>query len=146
MVVFMLIAPLTRTDGLVLLGLFAAFLGYVATREVRRSVPVFHDEEVFDAAAVGGAGGGGPAWRPAGTDGTAGGTAWAGAGAERRIVDDLPFARSRELPGWAHLGLAALALAGLVVGAATTSLGTEGILRTTASRARSRGPPSSPRC
>ena len=130
MVVFTLTAPLTVTDGLVLLGLFVAFLAYVAAREIRRSVPVFRDEEVLDAAAVGGAGGGGPAWGPAETDEAAAGVQRADATLERRIVDDLPFARPRELPGWAHLGLAALALAGLVVGAATTSLGTEGILRT----------------
>jgi cation:H+ antiporter len=130
MVVFTLNAPLTFTDGLVLLGLFVAFLAYVAAREIRRSVPVFRDEEVFDAAAVAGAGGGATAWRAAETERAAGGGAWADAELEQQIVDDLPFARPRELPGWAHLGLAALALAGLVVGAATTSLGIEGILET----------------
>jgi cation:H+ antiporter len=127
MVVFVVTAPLTVTDGLVLLGLFVAFLGYVAAREIRRSVPVFRDE-VVEAAAVGGTGGGGPAAGSAGTGGAGEEGARADAGPERRIVDDLPFARSRELPGWAHLGLAALALAGLVVGATATSFGTEGIL------------------
>jgi cation:H+ antiporter len=130
MVVFTLTAPLTVTDGLVLIGLFVVFLAYVAAREIRRSVPVFRDEEVFDAAAVGGSGGGATAWRATATEGAARGGAWADAGLEQQIVDDLPFARPRELPGWAHLGLAALALAGLVVGAATTSLGIEGILET----------------
>jgi cation:H+ antiporter len=128
MVVFTLTAPLTVTDGLVLLGLFVVFLAYVAGREIRRSVPVFRDAEVFDAAAVGGAGGGATAWRAAETEGAAGGGAWPDAALEQQIVDDLPFARPRELPGWAHLGLAVLALAGLVIGAATTSLGIGGIL------------------
>jgi cation:H+ antiporter len=130
MVVFTLTAPLTVTDGLVLIGLFVVFLAYVAAREIRRSVPVFRDEEVFDAAAVGGAGGGATAWPAAEMEGAARGGAWADAEMEQQIVDDLPFARPRELPGWAHLGLAAFALAGLVVGAATTSLGIEGILET----------------
>jgi cation:H+ antiporter len=130
MVVFTLTAPLTVTDGLVLLGLFVAFLAYVAAREIRRSVPVFRDEEVFEAAAVGRTGGGVPAPRSAETEEADGGGAPVDAELEQQIVDDLPFARPRELPGWAHLGLAALALAGLVVGAATTSLGTEGILET----------------
>jgi cation:H+ antiporter len=130
MVVFMVTAPLTVADGLVLVGLFVVFLAYVAAREIRRSVPVFRDEEMLEAAAVGGAGGGVPAGRAAETDEADGGGAWADAELEQQIVDDLPFARPRVLPGWAHLGLAALALAGLVVGAATTSLGTQGILET----------------
>jgi cation:H+ antiporter len=130
MVVFTLTAPLTVIDGLVLLGLFVVFLAYVAAREIRRSVPVFRGEEVFDAAGVGRAGGGPTAWRAAETEGPAGGGVRADAEMGQQIVDDLPFARQRELPGWAHLGLAALALAGLVVGAATTSLGIEGILET----------------
>jgi cation:H+ antiporter len=129
MVVFTVTAPLTATDGLVLLGLFVVFLGYVAAREVRGSVPVFGDEEVIEAA-VGGAEGGVPTPLAAETDEADGGVAWVDAGPEQQIVDDLPVAGPRELPGWAHLGLATLALAGLVVGAATTSLGTEGILRT----------------
>jgi cation:H+ antiporter len=45
-------------------------------------------------------------------------------------ADDGPFNEARELPGWAHLGLAVLALAGLIIGAATTSTGTQGILDT----------------
>jgi cation:H+ antiporter len=129
MVGFTLSAPLTVPDGLVLLGLFALFVGYVVAREYRRSVPVFRDEEVLEAAAVGGPGGAVPL-RPADPGPADGGGAWADPGAEQRIVEDLPFPPDREMPGWAHLGLAVLALAGLVVGAATTSLGTEGILET----------------
>ena len=130
MVVFTVTAPLTVTDGLVLLGLYVVFLGYVAAREIRRTVPVFRDEEVIGAAAVGGTERGVPTPLAAETDEADGGPAWVDAGLEQQIVDDLPSARPRELPGWAHLGLATLALAGLVVGAATTSLGTERILET----------------
>jgi cation:H+ antiporter len=113
---FTLAAPLTITDGLVLIGLFVVFIGYVATREFRRSVAVFRDVEVYEAAVVGGEPG-----RAAGV----------GAGPEQQVPeDDVPAAEARRLPGWADLGLALLALAGLVVGAATTSIGTEGILET----------------
>lgn len=45
------------------------------------------------------------------------------------VYEELVEAR-KSLPGWAYLGLAVLALAGLVIGAATTSTGTEGILET----------------
>jgi cation:H+ antiporter len=129
MVGFTLSAPLTVTDGVLLLGLFALFVGYVVVRECRRGVPVFRDEEVLEAAGVGGPGGAAPP-RPAGTARPDGPGAWADATLEQRVVDDLPFATARVWPGWAHLGLAVVALAGLVVGAATTSLGTEGILDT----------------
>jgi cation:H+ antiporter len=125
MVGFTLSGPLTVGDGLVLLGLFVLFLGYVAARELRRNVAIFRDAEVYEAAAVGGpAGAAGPgpgAGTPAPQDEPgSGGTP----------ADDKPFAEARELPGWAHLGLAVLALAGLIIGAATTSTGTQGILDT----------------
>jgi cation:H+ antiporter len=99
----------------VLLGLFVLFIAYVAAREFRRSVAVFRDLEVYEAAAVGG---------------TGSGAARADAESERQVLDAVPVAPARELPGWADLGLAVLALAGLVIGAATTSIGTEGILET----------------
>ncbi|MBM7809082.1 cation:H+ antiporter [Geodermatophilus bullaregiensis] len=120
MVGFTLTAPLTVTDGLLLLGLFVVFMAYVATREFRRSVPVFRDVEVCEAA-VGRSGAGAQ-------QGPDGGGARAGAGLEQRVLDDVRCAEARRLPGWADLGLAVLALAGLVIGAATTSAGTEGIL------------------
>jgi cation:H+ antiporter len=130
MVVFTLTAPLTVTDGLVLVGLFGLFVGYVAVREIRRSVPVFRDEQVLEAATVGGAAQGAAVRRASEADGADEGGACPGGELEQQIVDDLPFARPRALPGWAHLGLAAFALVGLVAGAATTSLGTKGILET----------------
>jgi cation:H+ antiporter len=134
MIGFTLTAPLTVADGLVLLGLFVLFMAYVAAQELRRRGAVFRDAEVLEAAAVGVAGRGVQPRSRVETevrqDEPDGGGAWADAELEQQIVDDLPFARPRELPGWAHLGLAGLALGGLVVGAATTSIGTEGILST----------------
>ncbi|ADB75128.1 sodium:calcium antiporter [Geodermatophilus obscurus] len=133
MVAFTLIGPLTVTDGLLLLGLFVLFIGYVAARELRRSVAVFRDEEVCEAA-VAEVGDGTPPRRGADThvlqDQPAGAAARPGAERTQQVVDE-PRAEPSELPaGWAHLGLAVVALAGLIVGAATVSTGTEGILET----------------
>jgi cation:H+ antiporter len=133
MVAFTLTGPLTVTDGLLLLALFVLFIGYVAARELRRSVAVFRDEEVCEAA-VAEVGDGTPPRRGADThvlqDQPAGAAARTGAERAQQIVDE-PRAEPSELPaGWAHLGLAVVALAGLVVGAATVSTGTEGILET----------------
>jgi cation:H+ antiporter len=125
MVGFTLAAPLTVSDGVVLLGLFVLFIAYVAVRELRRDVAVFRDTEVYEAAAVGGPGGGAPPGRGAGTSVRPAEPDGAGTPA-----DDAPFAEGRELPGWAHLGLAVVALAGLIIGSATTSTGTRGILDT----------------
>ena len=133
MVAFTLTGPLTVTDGLLLLGLFVLFIGYVAARELRRSVAVFRDEEVCEAA-VAEVGDGTPPRRGADThvlqDQPARAAARTGAERAQQIVDE-PRGEPSELPaGWAHLGLAVVALAGLVVGAATVSTGTEGILET----------------
>ncbi len=133
MVAFTLSGPLTVTDGLLLLGLFVLFIAYVAARELRRSVAVFRDVEVYEAAVAeagedtGTGRGAGPDVRQ---DQPVGAGARAGAERAQQVVDDAPLAEERELPGWAHLGLAVVALAGLVVGAATVSTGTEGILET----------------
>ncbi len=133
MVAFTLTGPLTVTDGLLLLGLFVLFIGYVAARELRRSVAVFRDEEVCEAA-VAEVGDGTPPRHGAGThvlpDQPASTAGRPGAERAQQVVDE-PRAEPSELPaGWAHLGLAVVALAGLVVGAATVSTGTEGILET----------------
>ncbi|SES76828.1 sodium:calcium antiporter [Geodermatophilus poikilotrophus] len=133
MVAFTLTGPLTVTNGVLLLGLFVLFVGYVAARELRRSVAVFRDEEVCEAAAAE-VGDGTPPRRGADThvlpDQPAGAAARTGAERTQQVVDE-PRAEPSELPaGWAHLGLAVVALAGLVVGAATVSTGTEGILET----------------
>jgi cation:H+ antiporter len=131
MVAVTLTGPLTVTDGLLLLGLFVLFVTYVAARELRRSVAVFRDVEVYEAA-VGEAEDDTHPTRGVGTAVRLDPPVAAGArtGAERtqQVVEDAPRTEERGLPGWGHLGLAVVALAGLVVGAATVSTGTEGIL------------------
>lgn len=108
MIVFTLTSPIGDVDSVVLLALFVVFIGYIAARERRRTTPTFQNTEVYEElirADAGAIRGGGDA-------------------------EDMPFAEVRRFPGWANLGLAVLALAGLIVGAQTTSIGTEGILET----------------
>jgi cation:H+ antiporter len=104
MIAFTLTAPFTVFDGAILLGLFVAFVAYVAVREYGADKPVFRDATMHEMMA-----------------GDRGGSGQSFSGR-------MPFAEVRGLPGWAGLGLAVLALAGLIVGAATTGIGTEGIL------------------
>ena len=134
MIVFTLTAPLATVDGVLLLGLFVLFIAYVAVRESRSDTSVFRDAEIYetylavresrsDASVV---------WEAEMYDWTVdsdGGRELPGGGnTERSFSEEMPFAEARELSGWAGLGLAVLALAGLVIGAATTGIGTEGIL------------------
>ncbi|GAA0537356.1 sodium/hydrogen exchanger [Saccharopolyspora subtropica] len=99
---FVLTAPLTVVDGLVLLGLFACFVAYVVARESRRQTPTFRNAELSEEAMD--------------------------SRTERSFPAEVPLARARALPGWANLGMVVVALAGLVIGAATVSVGTRGIL------------------
>ncbi len=134
MIAFTLMTPLTTVDGIILLGLFALFISYVAVRESRGERPVFRDAEMYESyAAVRGAPGAGIASPGGGgqlrADGPDDGRAAPNEDAEQSFSADMPFVEAREHSGWAGLGLAVLALAGLIVGAATTGIGTEEILR-----------------
>lgn len=111
MIAFTLMAPLTAVHGVILLGLFVLFIGYVATREFKSDKPIFRDADMYERMVQ-----------------AEGGEELAGEGTGHSLSADMPFAEARGLPGWAGLGLAVLALAGLVIGAATTGIGTEGIL------------------
>lgn len=111
MVVFTLMAPLTAIHGVVLIGLFVLFIAYVAVREFRSDKPIFRDADMYERMVQAESGG-----------------ELTGDGTEHSFSAEMPFAEARELPGWAGLGLAILALAGLIIGAATTGIGTEGIL------------------
>ncbi|GAB3279276.1 sodium:calcium antiporter [Parasphingorhabdus pacifica] len=133
MIAFTLMAPLTIVDGMLLLGVFVLFLGYVAVRESKGETPVFRDAEMYEAyAAVREAGNGRTALRPPGTRSRAdeqdGSGELPGWGSAKRLSEQVPFAEARRGSGWIGLGLAMLAVAGLVIGAATTGIGTAGIL------------------
>lgn len=127
MVVFTLMAPLTTVDGLVLLGLFGLFLAYVAVRESRGGVPVFRDAEMYEMYALAGTAASDTAPAPE-TRGPRRDVERAGGEAAQGFLADIPFARPRKRSGWADLGLAVLALAGLLIGGAATGIGTKGIL------------------
>lgn len=90
--------------AVLLVLLFVGFVAYVAVRERTRSVATFRDDEVVE-----GAGGGTLSDDMSGAGG-------------------MTIASKRNLSGGALLGLAVLALAGLVVGAWVMTEGTEGIL------------------
>ena len=119
MLPFIVGGDLTPVHGAVLLLLFVVFIAYVASRELRRSTPVFRNAEILERIEVGGSEEGGvaviedvietPADRPP-------------------FVVTMPFNRGRQLHGWGAMGLAVVALIGLIAGATITSSGTEGIL------------------
>ncbi|MEJ8278061.1 sodium:calcium antiporter [Pseudonocardia spirodelae] len=91
--------------AVLLVALFVAFVAYVAVRERTRSVATFRDSEVLEHAGRGGT-----------------------ASDDLSRTGDMTITSKRHLPGWALLGLALLALVGLVVGAWVMTEGTEGIL------------------
>jgi cation:H+ antiporter len=111
MLVFALAEPISVAEGVVLLGLFALFVGYVTVREVRRETPTFRNLEVLDEAAELAAEEQPPALER-----------------QEAVATMMPFGTGLRHPGWPSLGMAVLALAGIVIGAATVSTGTEGIL------------------
>jgi cation:H+ antiporter len=117
MVPFILSGPMTATSGVVLVLLFVAFIGYVASKELRSATPVFRNAEILEKIEVGG--GGAPPVATAGTDRPTD---------EPPFTVTVPFDKTRPLPGWAGIALAVVALVGLVAGAAIMSFGTEGIL------------------
>lgn len=119
MIPFIVTGPLTPVHGVVLLTLFVLFITYVASRELRRSTPVFRNAEILEKIEVG------------------------GGGATSVVTDEptadkptnkppfavmMPFNKERQIPGWGAIGLAVVALVGLIAGATATSIGTEGIL------------------
>jgi cation:H+ antiporter len=113
MVVFALAAPITAVEGAAMLALFVLFVAYIAFREFRRETPIFRNLEVYEELA-----------------GPYAGRETAEEVRETAVLTMMPFDEAPKLPGWPSLGLAVLALAGIVIGASTMSTGTEGILET----------------
>jgi cation:H+ antiporter len=129
MVAFTLMAPLTFVHGVVLLGLFVLFVVYVAVQESRGERPVFRDAEMYEAyAAVRQGGGGDTAILDENDPPATGGSEPPGGKAQQYFSEHMPFAGGRRYSGWVGLALALLALTGLIVGAAATGIGIEGIL------------------
>ena len=125
-----LLAPLTTGAGVVLLALFVLFLAFVAYRESTGDRPIFRDAEMYEAYALARVPGTERKTAPQSPPDTSTGDTGDGKSSEpdTKFSDRMPFAKARQHSGWVGLLLAVLALAGLVIGAATTGMGTEGIL------------------
>jgi cation:H+ antiporter len=110
MLAFALAEPISVAEGVVLLGLFAVFVAYVTVREIRRETPTFRSWEVYEEIAE------------------LEGEKQTEVPRDEAVATMMPFGTGLRHPGWPSLGMAVLALAGIVIGAATVSTGTEGIL------------------
>ncbi|MEQ3551124.1 sodium:proton exchanger [Pseudonocardia nematodicida] len=128
-----LAGALTVAVGVVLVLLFVAFVGWIAYREYSSRRPIWRNAELYEQLERAGVTPGGTAAR----NGTTG-TATTGSGPGRPARFDLPpdlrvdqgFLKARRQSRGASIGLAVVALAGLVVGAVVAGRGTEGILTT----------------
>jgi cation:H+ antiporter len=145
MIPFVLTAPLTLVHGVILIALCVVFFAHLVARESKAGASVFRNAEMYEEFAAarrrdGGAKtlGGATTLDSATTFGraTAARIGRAGGGqlperdAAREVAESIPLRNTRRRSGWSQLGLAIIALAGLIVGAAVTASGTEGILET----------------
>ncbi|MFC5141375.1 sodium:calcium antiporter [Actinomycetospora rhizophila] len=122
-----LTGTLTAAAGVVLLVLFAAFVGWIALREYAARRPVWRDAALYeqiDRVTLGG----GIASRRGRGDGPGEGRRGPRADPPPGRRVDEGFLRARRHSPAGTVVLAVLALAGLVVGAAVAGAGTEGIL------------------
>ena len=109
MFVFALREEVTAADAVVLLLLFVVWLAYVAYREHRRETATFRNLEIVEE------------FEEADED-----EGDADPVRTEAISTMSPF--SRRFSGWINLGVAVLALGGIIIGAATVSTGTDQIL------------------
>ena len=111
MLVFALKEEVTAVDAVVLILLFVAWIAYVAYRETRRDTATFRNLEIIEELDEDEDDDGSP-------------------GSERtQAISTMSlFSAEGRFSGWLNLGIAVLALCGIIVGAATVSKGTEGIL------------------
>jgi cation:H+ antiporter len=137
---------LTLVTGIVLLGLFVAFVGWIAYREYSARRPVWRNAELYEQLEKVGAGGGGTATATltgggAGDTGDTGGTGGdapgGGSGAGFGGFDlppdlrvDQGFLKARQHSPGVALAFALVALVGLVIGAVVAGEGTGGLLDT----------------
>jgi cation:H+ antiporter len=110
MLVFAIRKEVTTVDAIVLLLLFVAWLVYVAVRESKRETATFRNLEIIEEAEE--LDEEEPASDPV----------------RAQAVDTMsPFGRGR-WSGWINIGLAVLAICGIIIGAATVSDATDEIL------------------
>jgi cation:H+ antiporter len=111
MFVFALREEVTVVDAVVLILLFVVWLVYVAYRERRRETATFRNLEIVEEMTEGDE-----------DDGSS------NPGRAEAISTMSVFGAQGRFTGWLNLGVAVVALCGIIIGAATVSEGTEGIL------------------
>jgi cation:H+ antiporter len=109
MVVFAVREEVDAAGGVVLLALFVAWITYVAHREMRRETATFRNLEIVEELDDDDDDDEDPERAQA-------------------MATMSPFHAEGRLSGWLNMGLAVLALGGIIVGAATMSTGTEQIV------------------
>ena len=109
MVVFALRKEVTVADAVVLLLLFVAWIAYVAYREMRRETATFRNLEIIEELT-----------EDDEDDGSS--------DPERAQAISTMSLFDGRFSGWLNLGIAVLALGGIIIGAATMSTGTDEIL------------------
>ena len=133
MLVFAIRKEVTILDASVLLLLFVAWIAYVATRESKRDTATFRNLEIIDEVeeqeeeAQEGSSNPGPA--KAADPMSAFGWGATSDLAHAQAVDTMSlFSRQGRWSGWINLGVALLALCGIIIGAATVSDATDQVL------------------
>ncbi len=136
MLAFALTGFFTVTSGIVLLAAFVAFVGFVAWREYAARKPVFRNAEVYEQLEKVGAGVGGSGGAVALDDRddtpppSDGGSPGHGFTLPPDLRIDQGFLKARAHSPGVGLGLAVLALVGLVIGAVAAGQATEGVIET----------------
>ena len=114
LLVFAVQKEVTTVDAIVLILLFVAWIAYVAVRESKRETATFRNLEIIEEAR-----------NSRRTRGRGGVPTRYG----RRPFDTMSvFKRPGRWSGWINLGLAMVAICGIIIGAATVSTGTDQIL------------------
>lgn len=117
LVPFVLAETLTLGHGLVLTGVFVALFGYIVVREIQRDVPVFRDSEIAERIE---ADGGMPIDELGIQDVD-----------NRAVLEEIPedqFVADRPYEGLFWLGLAVVALVGVMAGATLLETGSQVII------------------
>ena len=111
MIVFAVRKEITTVDAIVLLLLFVAWIAYVAVRESRHETATFRNLEIMEEL------------EEADEDDGASDAL------RSEAVSTMSLFDKRRWSGWLNLGIAVLALGGIIIGAATVSEGSDQILQ-----------------
>jgi len=110
MLVFALRKEVTTVDAIVLLGVFVAWIAYVAVKETRHETATFRNLEIIEELE-----------EAEEADGPSDGE-------RSQAVSTMSLFDRQRWSGWLNLGLAVVAIGGIIVGAATVSEGSDQIL------------------